>query len=174
VRILIPYCSGRLQDGVFGAASASGYAVELHDVGASESEYWRLLSRVWREASSDVIIVEHDVKVARDTIAGFDECKRLWCCAGYPYLGGRHIGLGCVRFRREVMREFPDALVEVGELDDLAHGRGHWCSLDRNLTNVLRGYGLDACPAHGTVEHLGDNKPSHPPCRHHVERTENV
>ena len=113
-RVLIPYTSGRLQDGVFGAASASGYAVELHDVSGNESNYWRLISAAWREASADLVIVEHDVKVAKDTIAGFDECKRPWCCAGYPYLGGRHIGLGCVRFRRDLMREYPDALWRLG------------------------------------------------------------
>ena len=40
IRLIVPYVSGGLRDGVYNAASQSGYAVELHDVSGSDSNYW--------------------------------------------------------------------------------------------------------------------------------------
>ena len=173
IRLIVPYVSGGLRDGVYNAASQSGYAVELHDVSGSDSNYWRLLDTLWRKCETFVLI-EQDILVKRETVAGFDECRNVYCSAHYPYVGGMSTGLGCTRFRQELLREHPDVLTLVGEMDDPAHSARHYCTLDAHIRTVLGGLGVTHCGAHGQVEHLSDHLPAHAPCRRHFERTESV
>ena len=164
MRVVIPYVSGHLKDGVFAAASASGYAVELHDVSASDTEFWRLLDSLWRRGES-FLCIEHDIVVGRDTVKSFAECENPWCSAHYPYNGGVSTGLGCTRFRQSLMREHPDVMSVVGEMEDAVHSPRHWCALDANLRTLLGILGVPHCGNHGQVEHLGDQLPSHAVCR---------
>lgn len=163
MRVILPFVAGHLEDGVYEAISASGYAVELHDVSGSDTAYHRLLAELWR-CDDDVTIVEQDIRIGPSTLDAFVDCPNGWCSAQYRYLGSEnYTGLGCTRFRREFMLAHPDVIVAAGEYEDPTHTRGFWCTQDFAIQNALRLKGVHVC-VHGHVDHLGDLRPTHNCC----------
>lgn len=159
-RVIVPFT--RLEDGVLEALEA--YDVEFCDVSSDDEAYWRLLRDLWASGDSFTII-EQDIRIKPDTIDSFDDCDNDWCAAGYRYLGSdRYTGLGCTRFRGAFTRRFPNIIEIAGEFRDNMHPRRHWCVQDAAIQFALRDRGQHACTAHGTVEHLGDCRPSHGCC----------
>lgn len=84
----------------------AGYAPQvrwLHD----DFAYGRLLAELWAQPG-DLCLVEHDVEVNQDTLAGFESCSHPWCSAPYWVRPGVVVdGLGCCRFREELRRMVP-------------------------------------------------------------------
>lgn len=160
--VIVPFTS--LEDGVVAAIEASGRMPILHDVSGSDEDYWELLAGLW-ELGESFVVVEQDIVVRADTLDSFDDCPNGWCAAGYPYLGSQnYAGLGCTRFRAEFIEKHRDLIELAGEFTNAEHPKRHWCTLDAAMQFALRDRGLFACTDHGTVEHLGDQRPSHGCC----------
>lgn len=120
--------------------------------------YTRELGVQWRAGDGrDLVVVEHDVAVGPAAFPLFDSCPELVCA--YPYLcgSGMVIGLGCTRFRAEVMAEFPDAMDEVYRITHDGFRAGEWLRIDIRVWEVLAAHGVR--PHHhdaGHVLHLHD------------------
>lgn len=142
------------------ALDASGWPWEKRYVGDSDSAYWELLKELWTP-THDLCVVEHDIVVKRDTIALFEICPEPWCAAPYNFLGrGSYMGLGCVRFRSELIAKTPELIDQVGEMESgPLHPKRHWCSLDSFLQTRLRWLGFKVCE-HPPVQHMHE-WPSH-------------
>ena len=135
---------------------------EYFDVGTRDEAYFDLLAELW-EAAEDFCIVEHDIQVSGDTIDEFERCPQLWCCAPYPYQGDQlYQGLGCMRFRRELMLAEPDLLRVVGERSWADHPLKHWCIMDAGIQRSLWPLGHQPHP-HSPVGHE-HTTPSHGCC----------
>ena len=159
-RVIVPVTS--IEPGVLDALQGVPY--EVHDVSSDDEAYWRLLDELWRHGD-DFAIVEQDIQVRTGTLASFEECPNGWCAASYRYLGStNYAGLGCTRFRAEFIAEHPDLIKRAGEYHDELHPRRHWCVQDAAMQFALRDRRQFACVDHGTVEHLGDCRPSHGCC----------
>jgi hypothetical protein len=158
-RVVVPYAR-QLAPEVIWALQEAEVEFELVNVAHSDFAYYHLLCGLWKLAEP-FTIVEHDIVVRPDVLASFDNCAHEWCAASYPYLRSNYWGLGCTRFRRELLQRFPDVMEEVGRYESPRHIPGHWCILDQALTASLRARRVDWPHTHGDVGHLGDGLPAH-------------
>ena len=134
--ILVPYT--RLHPAT--ARLANRYApghvrvkIDSLDTGA----YWRLLAREWA-APGDLTIIEHDIGIRPNVIAGFNSCREPWC--GHPYAIGAQllVCLGCTRFTAELKAAEPDLLEQVGRDDTGGLPARDWRRLDVRILDELR------------------------------------
>lgn len=132
------------------------------DVSGGDDHYFNLLSTYWSRAQ-DLCVIEHDIVPTSETIDSLLTCPAPWCAAPYPYLHfPAYTGLGCTRFRAELMTDHPDLFAEVARMSNEFHPPRHWCSLDSFIQTVLSRRRVYV-HAHldFPVRHLGDNWPSH-------------
>lgn len=139
---------------VLAALDATGYDFSLVDVSDSDESYWSLLAGLWRSGES-FTIVEHDVIVEEDSIAGLDECPEQWCAFAVRYGSGQHVGLGCVKFTAAFCAGRPRAMELVGEMSDATHAKKHWCRIDAWLSRVLAPATAHVHP--GLLDHVRDD-----------------
>lgn len=158
MRVVCPFTTLRPQTAE--ALDASGYPWEPVDVSGSDEDYWELLYDLWA-ARQDFCIVEHDIIIAPGILAEFESCPELWCVSPYPYMhGGEYAGLGCVRFRAEVMNVMPRLMDDVATRTNTKHPSKHWCTLDAWIQEKL--YGQRFSPhRHAPSEHLDSLRPTH-------------
>jgi hypothetical protein len=150
--IVVPYT--RPHEETSDAIAAAGFSPWVKRfVGGSDAAYFELLTELWA-AGETFTIVEHDVIPNRDALVSLDDCSNVWCACPYPYLYGQpHVGLGCTRFRAELLTRHPDLMEVVAGMSDRTHPAKHWCRLDAWITNTLRGRGEHRCETHPQVEH---------------------
>jgi hypothetical protein len=130
LRVICPYTN--LKDETKKALKRYAPQVEFVDVSGSESALWEMWHELWKDCR-DTLVVEHDIVIHEDVVASLSACGELWCTYGYPYAfgtGNPYHGTGCVRFRGELMAEFPDLWDLVGKMSGPHHPQKHWCSLD--------------------------------------------
>lgn len=102
------------------------------DVSSSVNAYYGALLDIWARGETFAVL-EHDVVCRPDVIREFEECPEPWCTYGYhdichpdPWIdedGMRRPScmeawrnaLGCTRFRRELIKQVPDALAAMPE-----------------------------------------------------------
>jgi hypothetical protein len=162
MRVVVPTVPSNVHlAAVEAALTAAGAQFVLYDVSESDDAYWTLLGALWANAEG-FIVVEHDVVVLPETIPELEACERPWCCAPYPYMGGRGtiIGLGCTKFSAEIIAAVPDAILRAGEMTD-SHPARHWCRLDSRIQRALVDSGYHAHFEHTAVDHLNQRGPSH-------------
>ena len=165
-RVVVPFVPSGITPGTLWALQEAGVEdYDLVDVSADDEAYFDLLTTLWATGES-FTLVEQDIAVRPDTLAGFDDCPKLWCVAKYGYLGGSYWGLGATRFRGPLLKEFPDLMDDVGRYITPTHTARHWCILDQAITNALRARRMEWPHIHGEVTHLSDGWPSHQ-CRPH-------
>ena len=141
----------------------AGIDAEYVDVSSSDDAYWNLLSELWA-SGADFTVIEQDIVVWPDTLQGFVNCPNSWCSAPYSYLDSlTYAGLGCCRFRAEIMRIYPDLMDAVALHDYEGHGPKHWCSIDAAMQRELWKRNEFACTHHATVGHL-HSTPTHNCC----------
>jgi hypothetical protein len=134
-------------------AALAGSDLQAFKVG-DDDRYWKLLKKLWTKGE-DFIIVEHDIVIRPDTISGFDECPEPWCVAPYPFAHRLCAGLGCVRFRKELLRDFPEIMDEVDKREHPRFpGKRNWRTLDSCIRELLWARGIERC-WHDPVGHLG-------------------
>lgn len=159
MRVVLPYTD--LRPEVLWAVQEADHEYETFDVSHSDTDYWSLLSLLWR-CGEDFCIVEHDIVVGPGTLDSFEACPQEWCTSPYKYLRGTYWGLGCTRFRAPLMAAYPELLDEVGEVDAPGHGPKHWCTLDACITRALMRRRREwPHQDHGEVAHLSDGSPTH-------------
>lgn len=102
--------------------------------------YWMLLCKWWAHADwngTDLMVVEHDIVIHPDVPKQFDECDSDVCVFEY-WIGGSYMyGLGCTRFRADLIRRKPDAMNQAGKLDSLGLPPGHWKRLDGQIWRTI-------------------------------------
>lgn len=148
----MPFVRGMLCPSTVGAILASGFSPDLWRM-RHDDTYFELFSEFWRRGE-DFAIIEHDIEVGPETLAGFERCPGLWCSHSYDiYQGdiastyGGPWGLGCVRFRAELMAARPELPEMVGrESIDNHWPAKHWAQLDSTVTQWLKGpYAMQVC-----------------------------
>jgi hypothetical protein len=167
VRVIVPYVDGGLRDGVIAAVERAGAIPVVIDVGATDFTYGRVLCDEWARGK-DFGNVEMDIKVHDDVFKQFDECDCWW--GGFPYAinadaSSQAIGLGCVRFRRELLIAHPDVMERACKITYAgAPPPGHWIRLDGRVLEVLESLSppVRCCVHKPPVEHLHDYESPNP------------
>lgn len=121
-----------------------------------DDAYYYLLRRLW-EAGETFTIVEHDIIVNSNSLDTLAYCANEWCACPYLYIGGWHAGLGCTRFRAELLARHPDVMAVVQGMSDRTHPPMHWCRLDEWIRNTLEARGERCCEQHPPVQHIMQN-----------------
>lgn len=160
MRVVLPYVEGHTElSKVTEALKASGFTWEAIEVSADDEVYFDVISALWGR-DQDFCIVEHDIVIGPGTLQRFETCENLWCACPYPYLRGYYAGLGCARFREELMLAVPNLMAEVAQMSNKRHPPRHWCTVDGFMQQCLLGHGFHMCQ-HEPVETLGVLTPSH-------------
>lgn len=125
-------------------------ATEFVDVSGDVGDYWRALCDYW-QSDFDLKICEHDVIWRPDIDESFDSCPEPWCVFKYCEHSEGDAeawanAIGCVRYRKELIADIPNAVVDVEpRFRD-------WHYLCDGLGQNLRKYGY-MHHWHGVVHH---------------------
>ena len=164
MRIILPFTE--IKPGVVDAILASkdddDTLVQVF-VGGSDEAYWIMLRDEWALCAAnrvDLCVTEHDIVIAPKTLWRFRTCPNGFCTSPYFYLGTNYSGLGCARFRWELLAKHPDVMDRVGEYNDTVHPAKHWCANDARLQGELKRRKV-VMHQHELVTHLSTGAPSH-------------
>lgn len=162
MRIVVPHTHISRETVISLLGAASDW--EVIDVSGSDTAYFDLLNQLWT-AGDEFALVEQDIVVRPSTFASFERCPNPWCAAPYPYLGSStYAGLGCTRFRSEILAAHPDLMDDVALHNYEGHCPKHWCTLDAAIQRELGKRGRHVCLRdHLPVGHLHDT-PTHGCC----------
>jgi hypothetical protein len=149
MRVLVPATPDGLHQSIVPAILRQGWACQVEPMVGVEA-YYHLLVKLWA-AADDFALVEHDTEPPPGALDGFDDCPELWCAHSYEvYSGdiaaayGGPFGLGLSRFRGELCRMVPDAVITAGTYNDHpVHPPRSYAVMDSTLTKVLRGFAPD-------------------------------
>lgn len=127
--------------------------IEYEDVSGHNEAYATLLENLWA-TGEDFAIVEHDIEVHEYALQDFMDCREPWCSNEYK-VGEALIayGLGCVRFRKELMEAEPDAIVAHTALGPGLTPARDWRRLDVRTVSTLRTRGYEPCVHEPPVNH---------------------
>lgn len=131
----------------------SGLSWTSVNLAGLDTGYAELLGRLWSKPR-DFCLVEHDIVPFFGALKELHDCPELWCAYSYELGAGLHAGLGCTRFRAELIARVPDAIEATWKIADEVHPAGHWCSLDDRLTQVLTERDVKRHIHQSTVAHL--------------------
>lgn len=136
-------------------------------VAATRWGYWEAVKALW--GTDDLVIVEQHKEIHDRVMPEFAACPQPWCRFPHELInkGNWAEGIGCVRFRRELMQDVTPADVEnyYGSCwecagDGTAGGfgikparPGCWRHLDGVLINLLRERGYQECIHQPGVRH---------------------
>jgi hypothetical protein len=166
MRVIFPYTADHLQIGALKALLKYWPSAESVDVSGSDTSYWELLDYLWDEGET-FSIVEHDIEVKQNSLSELAQCPELWCVVPYGYYLGQFSGLGCCKFDKKLLKEFPDALTMIAAWSeeytgDPGHTPKHWCRLDGWLRIFLEDRGQSLHIHGGILRHLGKDKNGSP------------
>jgi len=106
-------------------------------------------------------VVEQDIVPAPGALQELAQCPQPWCAFAYEYPPfGLYAGMGCAKFSRELLAQFPEALSDTAAWYDAKHPPKHWCRVDGWLKQYLLERGATQ-HIHGQVEHLHKGHPAH-------------
>lgn len=160
MRIVVPAVPGMLKPETLPAILASGWHVDVVPMLGLES-YFELMGRLWGRAET-FAIVEQDILVGPDSLIQLFTCSEPWCAFSYEVFAGDvataygHVGaLGCARFRRSMMIEHPEAVLEAGKMDlHPVHPPRSYAVMDATLSRWLQACGYRPHQHLPNVEHL--------------------
>ena len=159
MNVHVPATPQGLHHRVLPAILRSGHTARVWPM-LSEESYFELMALLWANGR-DFAIVEHDVEVDPDSLDSLDTCPAPWCAFSYPVFAGDiaeayggPFGLGCVRFRRELLEELPQAVQLAGEMNlHPVHRPRSYAVMDSTLTRVLRAHGVQVHQHFPNVTH---------------------
>lgn len=161
MNIMLGYVDGRLHpETVHSLDYYSLGTAEYVDASGDPFAYWRAMSRFW-VSGDDLMTVEHDNVIHGQVIPQFLECPEPWCSFGYPTKPGEPynllvVGLGCTRFRKELLAACPPHLVDEvqGACKDCRGVPGCWRHCDVRIRTVLYAAGYKPHVHYPPVGHL--------------------
>jgi hypothetical protein len=160
MRVVVPFVPKHLSSKTVIALGRSGYEWKRADVSKSDSSYFLLLEKLWKQGG-DFCIVEHDIVVGPDTLSGIDACPEPWCVCPFPYLNDIFVGLAVARFRAEIMEAIPKLFDEIAARStDANHPPRHWCRLAQYVGEGIGSRGF-VPHWHEQVGHIGSQMPAH-------------
>lgn len=147
MKLIVPATPAGLHPSVIPAILRQGYLARVVPMLEVES-YFNLLVERWRSRAT-FAIVEHDIELPAGVLDQFMNCPAAWCAHSYEVFSGDlatayggPFGLGCVRFRSELLHKWPDAVEAAGEMDiHPVHPQRSYAVMDSTLTQVLRSRG---------------------------------
>jgi len=138
------------------------YDVDYVDVSTHEKAYFELIERSWT-SESDLCLIEHDLVIHEAVFEEFDTCPEWWCAFPYSMTTCVQPGLGCTRFRKELIMVESDVWGRVarhGNDRDVPDGlpSKHWLRCDVRLDAELMPLGYMPHVHWPQVEHLNERQ----------------
>jgi len=146
-----------------------GWALDVVHIGPEEHAYYEVLNDRWTicgMAGGDLLIVEGDIVVHDRTLDDFDTCPNAYCASVYWVGASYQYGLGCTRFRAELIRAHPDLLRVAGQrTNDGVPIAYSWKRMDTRLYDEAKERGLLISENPGTAHPC-----IHEPAVHHSHK----
>jgi hypothetical protein len=153
MKVVIPYVEGELADET--KKWGEEHEAEFVDLTGDDEGYFQLISRLWREGDS-FVVVEEDIVPNEEQFTSMLVCNEPWC-AGVHKLHDHPDGAPEV-WSLGLMK-FPTALTERVQIAMLAQALAEdksWYRIDLCLYPVIRLGGFSEPHLHGPVgRHLG-------------------
>ena len=137
--LLLPYV-GEYPEEVAAALAEAGtyeWALLATQLGPGPQAYADELNRVWTlcgMANVGLMVVEHDVVIRPTVFDIFQDCPHNYCVFPYWIGASYGYGLGCTRFRRQLIRAHPDLIrAAMRRTNDGLPEEGHWKRMDTRL-----------------------------------------
>lgn len=153
MRVVCPFIPDRLTPETVESVEAMWPHVEYADVSPERTSYFKLISILWRQRES-FIVVEHDM-VVPESADSLEKCPKPWCYYEHD-IGADPKDplplpptLGLVRFRQSLL-ERQQMMLAVPKID--------WTWLDRHVAGYLLSKGYEP-HCHGRAEHLRSSNP---------------
>ena len=171
--VLVPFV-GAWPDEALEAAEKDlpehGFVIRAAAIGPAEHAYFDELDAMWGlcgASGADLVAIEGDVVIHEGVLRGFDACPNLICAHVYWVGASYKYGLGCTRFRAELIRENLDLLRVAGQrTSDGLPIAYSWKRMDTRLYDEARERGL--LPVYIGP---GDSRPCiHEPAVRHLHR----
>lgn len=130
------------------------------NVGKDDTSYWHeLIGQVTDciKNKCDLVIIEHDIVINKDTLQSFDDCQNIWCGSPYQLQTLKDTALGCTRLRYSLLVKYPNLVYDAGKIP--LNGRfpeGHWKRLDSRIKMQMQRLEISECINHREVKHLHD------------------
>jgi hypothetical protein len=148
LRVVCPFVT--IHPATEAALIAHAPQVERISVAHSDLAYCELLTRLWAEGES-FLIVEHDIEIHAAVVPDAVACPEPWCVWPFPGPGfwdtaGNdpllYESLGCTRFSAALMAAEPDALTVAGAMNAGLRA-GDWRRMDVSILPTLRARGYE-------------------------------
>lgn len=163
--IIVAHTEGGLHPETEAALKESRLEYALAPVRADE-DYFNYIEAAWNSGAS-FMTVEQDIVPPPGHLREMMECPEPWCSSPYEYPPyGLYAGMGCAKFSKELIAQFPDAMKTISTLANDRHPPKHWCSMDGLLKDyLLQGRGgkwpEDGPHIHPEVTHHHKGRPAH-------------
>lgn len=102
--------------------------------GDSDLAYYYFVRELWMEQET-FILVEHDIVPWPGALKEMWDCP-FSLCAFHAPSGPSSIGLGCLKYGQQLLKDFPD------HIRNIEPDRRNWNILDGGLTWALLNYGV--------------------------------
>lgn len=123
-----------------------GWQLTVEALGNEHHAYADKLHELWTLcalAKTPLMTVEHDIALHQRVFDTFEECDQLYCV--YPYWQGARygFGLGCTRFRKELIVKHPDLIRVAGKrTNDGLPQENHYKRMDTRICDEARERGI--------------------------------
>lgn len=140
MRVVVPFAtSARMLEAVRLALYQDGIEAEFYHC-SKETSYYDLLLSLWKSAE-DFCIIEHDIVIWPGALNDLEHCDHLWCTRPYYCSIGWIIdGLGCTKFSKPLMEQYPNFLDEP--FPSCCGHTKYYCGLDRLIAHRAYELGL--------------------------------
>jgi hypothetical protein len=118
--------------------------------GNSDTAYYDLVRELWSQGET-FIVVEHDIVIWPGALRVTWECPHPLCVYYAPGPVGV-IGLGCVKYGKDLISSFPS------HLDNIDPSQRSWRMLDKSLTWDLINKGISFHNHEPMVSHLNPDR----------------
>jgi hypothetical protein len=151
VRVVVAYAE--LYPETRAALEADGIKAEYEFTGSSQTAYFELMARLWKEQEAFTVI-EQDIVVWPGAIAVLEACSEPLCGFAYELSTGWGSWLGCTRFSKQVIAAEPGLFQAIDALPFDGTPKRYWGRLDTRLFQVLEAGGWKKHVHWPSVRHL--------------------
>jgi hypothetical protein len=120
MKVIVPYA--KLHDAVPRALQSQGIEAQYVDTSASDRAYFDLLSRLWDEEET-FVIVEGDIVPWPGAVKGLLACGEMWCANPYAIFKWYSGCLGFSKFGKELIDLTPDLFRVIEQSPDILFTR---------------------------------------------------
>lgn len=148
-------------------ALPSGSQISITEINPNDDgAYCTALELAWAVCANleqPLTVIEHDIIIHGEVMPTFESCESLACAFPYWIGVGYTFGLGCTRFRPELIQQHPSLITDAANLtNDWSPPARHWKRMDTRIFEELTNRSIQCCQHMPPVEHFHEYETAAP------------